>query len=252
MVVQEHVRKGGVVTVDANGVVTLKSNEKRYSKESSRVEAMVEARRSDGQGIQVPPKRTESAKARRDRARNTHANYIARQEKRREERQRQAQAAATTAAALPTAIQANEVDVDVVVVDITGESVNEEGTTTAPERRAIVAESGKRRAVETQPDAAETAVAARRGSTREEKRGVEGREAARHKRTTSVRRELSWNFSWEREKAVCTASKAAGTASKGITRSVGSAASESKTVSYTQHIYKALTRGERMLLAAQR
>ena len=78
MVVQEHVRKGGVVTVDANGVVTLKSNEKRYSKESSRVEAMVEARRSDGQGIHVPPKRTESAKARRDRARNTHANYIAR------------------------------------------------------------------------------------------------------------------------------------------------------------------------------
>ena len=267
MVVQEHVRKGGIVTVDTDGVVTLKSNVKEHSKESSRVAAMVEARRSDGQGIQMPPKRTESAKARRDRARNTHANYIARQEKRREERLRQAQAAATTAAALSTTTQTKEADV--VVVDITGESMKEEGTTIAPERHAVDAEPGKRRVVETQPN---TAVAARRGSaqvmepmttskaskainkkttndtitaTRGEKRGIEAHEATQRARMRSLPRD----FSQEGKKIAVSraASAAASTTGKGITRKT----SKGEITGYAKTVYKALTRGERMLAAAQ-
>ena len=92
-----------------------------------------------------------------------------------------------------------------------------------------------------------------RGQTRGEKRGVEAHEAARHKRTTGVQRELSWDFSWEREKAVCTARKGVGTTSGRITRNMskGDVASKSKTVSYTKHVYKSLSRGERMLAAAR-
>ena len=89
--------------------------------------------------------------------------------------------------------------------------------------------------------------------TRREKRVVEADEAAQRKRTTGAQSELSWDFSWEREKLVCKARKGAGTTSGRITRNMskGDAASKSKTVSYTKHVYKSLSRGERMLAAAR-
>ena len=266
----KHVQKGGVVTIDTGGVITFsfKTNEKRYGKELSRDAAIVEARRGNGQGDPSSPARTVSAKKMRDRARNTHAAYLMRQERRQEERQRQTRAAET----LATAAQVTEATF--TIVDLRGEvideedavsSTNAEGAVTVPERAALFASPGKRRVVEshaaqlgsaratapmTTSKASEAisklaAIDAIKAATRKEKRELEAHEADQRKRMQS----LSRDFSRESNKVATTrtANTAASTTGKGITRNK----SKGVTMSYASAVYKALTRGERMLLAAR-
>ena len=265
--IKEHVREGGVVTVDTDGVITFKSTKKEYSKGLSRVEAMIEARRGDGQGTQVPPARTESAKKRRDRARNTHENYIARHKKRNEERQRQAQEASTTA----TEMQATQATV--MTVDLRGEEMNqknstvekidEEGTVVTPGRTALFVGPGKRRVVEASTPAtaseknkankSKMAITVAKSDMLKAKRGLEVMAPSGKAKRQDVN--VRPNASKMRARVEPTAGKAT-TAykatmymykSKGITRHE----SKGETTSYVSAAYKALTRGERMLVATR-
>ena len=261
----KHVQKGGVVTIDADGVIMLKLNEKGYNKESggsiARVEAMVEALRGGGQGTQVSPTRAESAKKRRDRARNTRENYLARQERRREERQRKTRADATIATEAT-------VEATVMTVEFTGETVdekaavkatnvttNEEGTLVATERTALLASPGKRQAVELQKPCTTAseeneAVQPRMEikmlelGTSKTKRGLEivapasdkGKRRAAEplagKATTVNKTKIYSEYMYK---------------SKGIMRSK----SKGEATDYAKTVCKALSRGERMLAAAR-
>ena len=126
-----------------------------------------------------------------------------------QQRQQRQQQPAEPAVASETEVEAAE-----------SAEATEEAEMIAPERHAVVAEPGKRRVVETQPNSAEPVVAARRGSAQ-----------VTEPMTTSK------------------ASKAIdkSTTGKGITRKT----SKGEVTGYAKTVYKALTRGERMLAAAQ-
>ena len=269
--ITEHVQKGGVVTIDTDGVITFKPNKKGYIKELSYDEAMVEARRGDGRGIKVTPTRTESAKKRRDRARNTHANYVARQEKRQKERQQQQTREAATIATEVTEAMVTFVEKAAV------EAINETGTAVAPERAAKYAGPGKRLVVESQESkkarASKCATASKEKKTDDSSMAIEAARPNAYAPTAKRGLEITAALGKAKRQDVSsrpTASKtrtAARTAaplagkatavnkttehmykSKGITRMDKS---KGETTSYASAAYKALTRGERMLIATR-